>query len=317
MFPFKAFQKKFKKLTRRHDKIFIIPNRYGIYFLSIIFILFLISLSYGHSLAFTTTFVFVSLVMTSAHYTNFNLSGIEIVAVHAPIDLYSGMKGELRVTLKNSKKKTRFDLLAEVGKKGISKPVTLERGEVKTIQIPLLPLERGEYLIERITLSSAFPFGLFMAWKYWYLDSRFVVYPKIPEKTPLLPKAQNFQHSRGAHKGKEEVGSEEFFGHKEYQEGMPLRSIDWKAYSRGKGILLKQFVEENDLQFTFSLDDLNGELEEKISSLTGWIEEAEKLGVSYSVNLEGRKTSFGRGRAFKRECLKKMSQFKNEERVLT
>ncbi|MCR9203885.1 MAG: DUF58 domain-containing protein [Halobacteriovoraceae bacterium] len=299
--PFNAFQKKFKKLTRRHDKIFIIPNRYGIYFLTIIFILFLISLSYGHSLAFTTTFVFVSLVMTSAHYTNFNLSGLEVVALHPPLDLYSGMKGELRVTLKNNKKKTRFDLLAEVGKKGISKPVTLER---------------GEYLIERITLSSAFPFGLFMAWKYWYLDSHFIVFPKIPEETPILPKAQSFQQSRGAHKGKEEVGSEEFFGHIEYQEGMPLRSIDWKAYSRGKGILLKQFVEENDLQFTFSLDELKGELEERISSLTGWIEEAEKLGVSYSVNLEGRKTAFGRGRAFKRQCLKMVSQFKNEKKVL-
>lgn len=254
--------------------------------------------------------------MTSAHYTNFNLAGVEVVALHPPHDLYSGENGELRVTLKNNKRKTRFDLQVEVGKKGISQPVTLGRGEVETFSIPLAPLKRGEYFVERLTLSSAFPFGLFRAWKYWYLDSHFIVFPRPSENTPSFPQARSHKQSRGDHKGKQELGSEEFSGHIEYQEGMPLRSIDWKAYSRGKGILLKQFVEENDLQYVLDLDDFKGDLEDRISQMTRLIEEAEKQGVTFSLDLDGTQTNFGRGRGFKRECLKKLSRYKQEVRVL-
>lgn len=313
----RPLKKSFLKFSRRHDKIFIIPTRYGIYFLAIIFILFLISLSYGHSLAFTTTFIFVSLVMISAHFTNFNLAGVEVVAVHPPLDLHAKDRGEIRVTLRNNQGKTRFDLLIELGGEFYSRPISLGKGEVETVHLPVEFSTRGELELQRITISSSFPFGLFYAWKYWYLDSHFIIYPEVSSTFPPLPQPESLEKSRGSHKGKEEIGSEEFYGHKSYHEGMPLRSIDWKAYARGKGILLKQFVEESDLQFLLNIESIKGNLEEKISILAAWIEEAEKLGVTYAVDLKEKQTKFGRGRGFKRDCLKALSTYQKEKKVLS
>lgn len=312
------FYKFFEKASQRHNKIFIIPNRYGLYFLSIIFILFLISLSYGHSLAFTTTFVFVSLVMTSAHFTNFNLSGIEVFSLRTPVDFYQGEEASVVVNLRNLSKKTRFDIVISL-KHGTrvfqSRPITLRPLENHSVEIPLNNMERGSYQISRVTVSSSFPFGLFYAWKYWYIDSELLVYPPFfGEDLPSFPKPISPRNSSGSQKGKEELGSEEFFGHQDYHEGMPLRSIDWKAYARGKGILLKKFVQESDLHFLFNFSKLSGDREGRLSILTSWLEQAEEVGVMYAVVLDGEKPNFGRGRSFKRNILRKLALFEGKER---
>ena len=176
-----------EKLLRSHDKIFIIPTRYGFYFISIVFVLFLISLSYGHSLAYTTTFIFVSLVMTSAHFTNFNLAGVEVMALHIPDEVYAGESFECRVTLRNTSRKTRFDIEVTLGEVGESQPESIESGETKTIVLKVKGLRRGQVSIKRLRLATTFPFGLFYAWKFWLHKKDFVVYPKQLNERLSLP----------------------------------------------------------------------------------------------------------------------------------
>jgi uncharacterized protein (DUF58 family) len=295
------------RASSRHDKIFILPTRYGLYFIVIIFTLFLISLSYGHSLAFTTTFVFISLVMTSAHFTNYNLTGVKVIAFYVPENVQEGVNSHFRVSLRNTSNKTRFDIQIGIGKKFISEPITLPKGETGQINIEVKDLTRGEYLLPRLTISSSFPFGLFYAWKYWYEDNIVTVFPALSEIKPSLPLPHPIPNQRGSYRGPEEVGAEEFSGHQSYQEGMPLRAIDWKAYARGKGILLKKFVDESDVFFLFKKDDLLGSEEERISQLASLIDMASAMGLTYALVLDQEKPTFSNGQSFKLGCLKRLA----------
>lgn len=315
------FQNFFNKFGTRHNKIFIIPSRYGLYFIAIVFILFLISLSYGHSLAFTTTFVFVALVMTSAHFTNYNLAGVEVVATYSPEEVYAGDKLPFRVTVRNDTKKHRFDLFIKVSELGESEAFSLGPGETKTISLMVNSLERGEYLLKRLVIATSFPFGLFYAWKYWYQDQSFVVYPVPTEKIENLPTPIANPQQRGEHEGTPELGAEEFYGHTNYDVGMPLRSIDWKAYARGKGLLLKKFIEESDVIYLLKKQDHEEgvsalEKELTLNKMTRLIEQVESSGASYGLVLEKESPKYGKGRAFKRECLKRLATFEKKRQVL-
>lgn len=301
------------KLANRHNRIFILPTRPGAYFLVITFVLFLISLSYGHSLAFTTTFVFVSLIMTSAHFTNYNLSGVEVMTVSLPPDNFADEVISARITLRNASRKHRFDIVCSLYKGDHCDPFSMEPEEVKTILLHLPAMKRGHYKGRKVRLSSAFPFGLFRAWKFWSKNFEFYVYPSsIPHEKLGRP---DIPHSeRGRVLNKVELGAEEFYGHFNYQEGMPLRSIDWQAYARGRGILLKKFVEQADGLYLFSKQKERGDLEEVLRSLSAKIELAEVKGVTYGLTLGQEKPQFGRGLSFKRMLLRRLATEEKESR---
>lgn len=304
------------KASSRHDKIFILPTRYGFYFIAIVFILFLISLSYGHSLAFSTTFIFVSLVMTSAHFTNFNLAGIKVIALYIPDNIQEGEASFFRVTLRNTANKSRFDIQVCIGKDNQSMPISLSGGETGQITFEVKNLKRGEYLLKRLTVSSTFPFGLFYAWKYWYEDNLFSVLPAYSENVPNLPNPTPNLGKRGGNKGAHEIGAEEFYGHQNYQEGMPLRAIDWKAYARGKGILLKRFIDEADVFYLFKINEQEKNLEERISQLAVLVDKAEAMGLTYAVVLGQEKPEYGKGRNFKIKTLKRLANHETSRKEL-
>lgn len=302
-------KEKIKDLGGRHNKIFIFTTRYGIYFLSIIFILFLISLSYGHSLAFTTTFVFVSLVMTSAHFTNYNLSGLEIKSVSLPKELVAGDEGNLVVTLYNSARKTRFDLSIKVGPFQSQVLEHLAAGESTKVLIPLKNLKRGEYSFSRLRIDTTFPFGLFYAWKFWNEDHRFLVLPKKSECKIALSHF-SFPTENGRGRGEQnQWGAEEFFGHVSYQEGMPLRGIDWRVFARGKGIFLKKFVEDSHHVYLIKADQFHDmETEEMISQMAWLLDYFHADGSAFALVLNGEKPQFGAGSEWLRISLKRLAE---------
>ena len=317
-----TFLRFFEKFGGRHNKIFIIPTRYGLYFIVIVFILFLISLSYGHSLAFTTTFVFVALVMTSAHFTNYNLAGVDIIAVHPPADTFEGGEARIKVTLRNTTKKHRFDLFLKVSDYGECDAFTLAPGETSSHELSLKGLERGEYEIKRITVATSFPFGLFYAWKFWYEKQSFYIFPEITQDNIELPKPLSNSKERGDHEGNPEIGAEEFFGHQNYDVGMPLRAIDWKAYARGKGLLLKKFIEQSDVNYIINRNDFlspKKEIRDKetiLKNLTELVLSVHGTGASYALVMNEEQPQFGKGRGFCQENLKRLAKFEKEKQVL-
>lgn len=254
--------------------------------------------------------------MTSAHFTNFNLSGLEVVALYPPKDLRANEVGKMKVTIKNKVKKSRFDLFIKIGRHFTSQNICLKKGEIKTFEIAIGPLKRGEYLLERVVIFSSFPFGLFTAWKYWYLEQRFTIFPNYQSVFPSLP-VPTESESLGENATRTNLlEGQEFFGHKEYFEGASFRLVDWKAFARGKGVLIKKFVDQNNIKFTLSLNEIKGSLEEQIEILATWIEELDKKDCEYSLIIDEEEFIGSRDTHFKRFCLQKLARYKNKLQVI-
>ncbi|MDC1175416.1 DUF58 domain-containing protein, partial [Bacteriovoracaceae bacterium] len=232
--------KKVREFLDRRERIFIIPTSYGLYYLSIIFILFLISLSYGHSLAFSTTFIFVSIILVSAYYTNYNLSGLTVSKVIQKYES-SDLKFKTYIQIKNDANKVRFDIEGKVLNLSSLKSTTIGQRDTDSIYIDFSQLKPGLYHLDKVRINTSFPFGLFRSWKNFKTDAEIIVLPSISNSVAMINTFTNSLNSK-----KEEVkreGVDDFEGHSAYRFGDSWKNIDWKAYSRQHGLVKKEYTE--------------------------------------------------------------------------
>jgi uncharacterized protein (DUF58 family) len=159
----------------RENKIYILPTMFGYYFLLLVFILFMISLTYGHSLAFTATFLFLSLIMSSAAITNFNLRGIDLTRFLVS----ENEKNHFLLRLFNSSQ-TRVDLDLKLRSQSIrSESIPVFEGKKEyALSWNYSQLDRGSYLIRELIINTTYPVGLFYSWKKFNVSLEFVVPPK-------------------------------------------------------------------------------------------------------------------------------------------
>jgi uncharacterized protein (DUF58 family) len=302
-------------ISHKTKRIFIIPTLYGVYFLLTLFVLFLISLSFGHSLAFTTTFIFFSLIMVSAHFTNYNINKVEILSIKAK-RVVAGEVGSFEVLVHNNSNKWRFDLLLSFVHTGESELFTLAPFEKRVIKLSSFLSLRGLYQVEKMRVYTTFPFGLFYSWSFKEVLSSFICLPKSSQENLELPHMQSHALEAGDKEAASLGGSDEFLGHINYRSGMPPKGIDWKAFARGRGKLFKQFIEYGGSRLIIDFNHVSGNLEEKIEKVSNLIEKAEQEGAVYSFSSEAQEPIYGRGEVFKIKLLEELALYKSPKREM-
>lgn len=296
-----------QRVSRHYNRIFILPTRFGAYFIAIIFVLFLMSLSYGHSLAITGTFLFVSVVVVSAYYTNFNLSGLKCAQVKGNLSLFAGEV--FSYPLMNSWGKPRVDVDVELSLinrrshqeiklTGFASLAALSREEIKLSG----ELKRGVYKVKRIKVSTDFPFGLFRSWMFLEPSSEeleIYVYPAL--RIPGISSGRETTDSGGVL---------EFYEHTPYREGEETKRIDWKIYSRTHELYQKHYY---DFSLREELIDRRAyasyPIEEQLSFLCFKVLELSHAGMTYALVLDDEKPIWGHGKPFERECLSRLCEF--------
>ncbi len=322
------------RLNKRYDRIFILPTRFGLYFILIIFILFLMSLSYGHSLAITGTFLFVSIVMVSAHFTNFNLSGLKRSGEREVRTLFRD--DEFTLLIDNTWRKPRVDIDIEVLLEAISNPGdSLTNIELRAknsfeahSQIKVKfdgLLKRGVYRVSKLKVSSDFPFGLFRSWMYLEpleKEVKIYIYPR-----PIKPEREfkAFSRQRDLQKKEQhmeedasssseclttEMGTNQFHEHSPYREGDETRRIDWKIYSRTHELYLKHYHDSSFEEYIIDRSAFSSfALEEQLSFLCHRVLELSRQGVRFALVLDGEQAIWGEGKKFEEICLKRLSEY--------
>lgn len=102
------------------------------------------------------------------------------------------------------------------------------------------PLKRGVIQFNRIRLSTTFPFGLFKISTILRIPRQTVIHPVIH---PVRPRAlvELSRHAPSTPRWKQVPGDgEEFFAMREYREGDPLKSIEWKRSAHAGKTLVRQ-----------------------------------------------------------------------------
>jgi len=136
---------------------------------------------------------------------------------------------------------------------GVALPVLLP-GEKAWVRLGLLCPRRGAYALRGFRVETAFPLGLMVAQQVCPERRRLLVHPRF---TPLslldAPPSRRYQPGEAALSSR--LGdSLEFIGNREYREGDPLRSINWRATARLSRPVVREYREEYSLHAALILD---------------------------------------------------------------
>lgn len=136
---------------------------------------------------------------------------------------------------------------------GVGLPV-LKAGGTARVRLGLHCRQRGSYRLRGFRIETAFPLGLMVAQTVFAEQGSLLVYPKF---TPLarleVPASRRYQPGEVAlasHLG----DSLEFIGNRDYREGDPIRSIDWRATARLNRPVVREYREEYLLRAAVLLD---------------------------------------------------------------
>ena len=175
--------------------------------------------------------------------------------------------------------------------------------------------QRGYLQAPRIRLQAHFPLGLFRTWAYWRPAMQVLVYPWPEPDAPPLPHTG----TRRAN-GRGNAGQDDFAGVRHYQSGDPQKHLAWRQIARldpelGGQLVSKLFEGggDSDLLLDFASLPTNMPLEARLSRMTRWLLEAERLGAPYTFCLDRQKFDSANGEAHLHACLEALALYQLPE----
>lgn len=290
-------------------RVYILPTRAGMAFALLAFVILLAGLNYSNSIAMMVAFLLAGFGLIAMHLTHRNLVGLVLRDV-ACVDAFAGEHGQLLLTLENSADTPRIGIECAAD--------TVER---MTLDVPAggkaradlsLPLEkRGRHRIERLKLSTAFPFGLCRAWTYAHLDLSLVAWPAPRGRREPPAEAASGGNTPAVHR----QGDEEWAGLREFRSGDSPRQIAWRAYARGRGLLVKTYHSPAAHHRTFDLAQVPGPgIEPRLEQLSAWVMDAHARGERYGLVLGNRSIEPDGGNKHREACLRALALYGEDDR---
>lgn len=289
-------------VTIHRRRLYILPTRAGLGFTLLLFGMLLASLNYANSLALLVTFLLAGLTLAAMYLCHGNLLGASIVGARVE-PAFAGEDGCLELVI-DTGSAARFEYriaLRGVGRKAGSALARAGAAEHLTVQLPVPAAHRGVHAIDRLHLSTDWPFGLFRAWTWLHLPLELIVYPAARGGRPLMRAASDGRRATG---NGPETGDDEWRGLRPYRDGDSPRRIAWKAYARGAPLLVGDYAAEGGALHEFDFDRLAPlGLEARLEQLCRWIVDAEQRGERYALRLPGEYLAAGRGSGHRHRCL--------------
>jgi uncharacterized protein (DUF58 family) len=297
-------------VTLGRRRLYILPTRAGLAFAALLFMMLLTGLNYANSLALLLTFVLAGFALVVMQQCHRNLLGTEVSAAIAPA-VFAGSVGRVQLTLANSAPLARRQLEAALPK-GALVVADVAAHAREQLELPLAAPQRGLVRLERVRLSTAYPFGLFRTWTWLHAPIEMLVYPAPRGSLPMPTES-------GSRPGSRQVqgqGADEWADLRAFRDGDSPRQVDWKAYARGAPLLVKEY-----LQGTAELQEFDfarlaePDVEARLSQLARWVVDAEAHGERYGLILPGVRWPPERGPEHRHRCLSALARFGLDERL--
>jgi uncharacterized protein (DUF58 family) len=172
-------------------------------------------------------------------------------------------------------------------------------------RLSFVPATRGRHRVPTIVIESRFPLGLFRAWAVWRPAAQVLVYP-APER-PAAPLPASRPVSGGPTQARSTDGGE-IEGVRAYRRGDPLKLVVWKkaakALEAGGELVSRDTSASTASELWLDWQQAHSpDLETRLSRLTAWVVQTDRLGARYGLALPGRDLPPGSGEAHRRECL--------------
>lgn len=304
-----------KHVVLGQRSIFILPSKTGWVFGGLLALLLVTAINYQNSMIYALVFWLFAIALSAMIFTYRNLSGLNIKTSFA-IKGFAGDKVEIPIRICSDKGKRQgliFDWSDKEGveQAGISKTASAAiAGVEREILINYQPIRRGLLQPPRLKLHTRYPFGLYTSWTWLRLNTPGIIYPK-PILTPFIASEGEGDISTDANLM---VGNDEFLGLRSYQAGDSLKHIAWKYLAKGKGLLTKEYDNQQLSMQWLDWSSLPGMgVEDRLSHLTGWVLQAEQQGRAYGLRLPGIKIVPNQGDVHRDVCLKALALYNLEE----
>lgn len=285
-------------------RVYILPTRAGMAFAMLVFVMLLAGLNYSNSIAMMVTFLLAGFGLIAMHLTHRNLVGLVLRDV-ATVDAFAGEHGQLLLTLENSWDTPRIGIECETDESEFVALDVPAGGKARAdLSLPLT--KRGRVRIDRLQLSTRFPFGLFRAWTYVHHETALIAWPAPRGRREPPAEASSGGNAPSVHR----AGDEEWAGLREFRSGDSPRQVAWRAYARGRGLLVKTYQSPAAHHRTFNLAQVPGaDLESRLEQMSAWVMAAHARGERYGLLLGEQSIEPDSGNKHRENCLRALALF--------
>ncbi len=144
---------------------------------------------------------------------------------------------------------------AEFDAQGLPVDLRLQPGGQTEVQYRLRPPNRGDFPVVGCAVATRSPLGLWVRARCLPPAQTLRVFPNFAEISRYTLLAANDQLAQlGVRRLQRRGSGAEFHQLREYREGDSLRQIDWKATSRMRKVIAREYQDERDQRLLFLLD---------------------------------------------------------------
>ena len=298
------------QLTQRN--VFILPTGAGWMLALTLLVLLVASINFQLNLGYLLTFLLTGSAAASLYLCHATLRGLSLRLL-LPEPQFLGTGALLQVQLHNPVRATRYGIGVAVRGSGKAREwvwCDVPGQGSATVQVAFAPTRRGLQGAPLLKLETRYPLGTFRAWALWRPAAQVLVYPRPETPAPSLPQPE--PHSAGPGQARAR-GLGEFDGVRAYQRGDPLKLVVWKKAAKSVATGTDDLVSRDSQQaqrHELWLDPARTALPEheaRLSRLTAWVLQADRLGLAYGLRLPGVEIAPNTGAAHRRNCLEALA----------
>jgi uncharacterized protein (DUF58 family) len=286
--------------------VYILPTRAGFTFVATLLVMLLASINYQLNLGYALTFLLAGAGLVSMHLTHGNLRGLTLHLRPAQ-PVFAGEPALLEVVVHNpGGERFALGLRLETPADDAAPGAGLvwcdaPRQGQASVQLSLVPAQRGWQPVPTLVVETLFPFGLFRAWTVWRPAARVLAWPRPEHPAPALPLG-SAQHGDERASRRGEGG--ELDGVRPWRRGDTMRQVVWKKVARSGELVSRETTgnAQRELWLDWAETQASG-TEQRLSRLAAWVLAAEHEGLDFGLRLPGRELPPGQGDAHRRAAL--------------
>lgn len=289
--------------TLSHKGIFILPSGFGLAWLVLTLLLYLLGTNYQNNLILAISLLLTSLFVTCMIYSYRNLEGVTLKRRPLP-PIYAGETLAMPLSVSAARDVHQLALAYP----GVTPVYLSVFDEDASVLVPVPTEKRGLLNPGRLKVESRFPLGLMRTWTWVDLAIEHPVFASHKEgKMPPFAHAEAGSENEA---GLLVTGMDEYQGLRTYIPGESLKQVAWKQLAQGRGMLSKDFARPQGAPEWLALDSLKeGTLEERLSLLSFWVDELAARQQVYGLILPGVEIPPGSGEPHRLACQTAMATF--------
>jgi uncharacterized protein (DUF58 family) len=283
----------------RH-RVYILPTPFGWFFLALLLAMLVGALNYNNNPALLLAMLLAGAANTSLLAAHLQLSGLDVVAIDAE-PVAAGRPLRLSLHARAHAGRERRGLRVQCGDAAAT--LSLEDGAGSaTLELPTHV--RGWLEPGRLRLSTTRPLGLARAWAWVWPEAPLLVYPAPEPHGPPLPEGSGDQAQARLHPAGDDVHHL-----RAYRRGDARRAIAWKPSARHDTLLVREYEQPVGADIVLDWRELGAlAWEDRIRRLARWVDEAEREGRRWRLQLPGQPAlGPARGADHRHACLRALA----------